>query len=300
MLNLSELGPLYGPIHANGLPVLGVPILPDFAKGEVKEEDWPLQILPPGPFNVSCIEFSGGGVFAKGIHEEGNFLPGAWDYDDVAVVMALLYGDPTQKYAPGFDMYFEGDELKKVWTPHWLAATNFGKSMFCCFDWLRGLVLFPEHVYIQPKDECLRPEYHDIAVNLIEGLKRFKDVFELSDNDKFLIKPDTMHVDLVEESAKDALNTKDYLLHINDFTMKTEVIRLSNGHYVSDEEASYGLNQMYGDIEYLLPVFRRAACITALYVGMEHLSRKDYKFRDDIRNNIEQDYKAMAANTLPL
>jgi|GEM_PF-3628885 len=294
MLDLSELGPLYGPIHANGLPVLGVPILHDFAKGEVKEENWPLQILPPGPFNVSCIEFSGGNVFAKGIHEKDNYLPGGWDYDDVAVVMALLFGDPNGSMSPDFDMYIEGNQIHKHWNPIWLGNTNFGKTMYCCFAWLRGLILFPEEIYIQPKEECLKPEYYDMAVNLVDGLKRFNEIFEFNDDDKFIIRPATMEVDLEEIPAKDEVNKSGYRLKINDFALQTQVLRYNNGKYIVDEEASYGLNQMYGDIEYLLPVFRRSACITALYVGMDHLKKQvSYVFRKDIMDSIHRDFACM-------
>jgi hypothetical protein len=95
-MNILDLGPLYGPVNQDGLPIIGQSVFKELFTGEWDEE-WPLNVLRPGCHDFTKIYIQDGQLMASGNMQEPPVIPAMWDYDDLQVIVALIYGLQDQE-----------------------------------------------------------------------------------------------------------------------------------------------------------------------------------------------------------
>ena len=290
-MNIQDLGPLYGPVDESGLPILGQTVFKQVYTGEW-EGDWPQNVLEPGFHNFTKVFVEDGQLMASGQTLDPPVTPAMWDYDDLKVVMSLVYGDPKKSHAPSFDIAatvdFTLDVMQKMWSPFWLEKTNYGKTMFCAYYWLRSFLLYPERFQICAIDEALDEGHHEMAIEVIKLLKEMKEHYKFTATDKIVMSPMDVGVTFHEE-----LN----LVELVKFEMETRVLRQdANNRYTVCEESSETFTAIYQDILMtLIPLFHRAHAITALYMCVDYLRDKGLKPADHYIEMASEEYQSYGA-----
>ena len=82
--------------------------------------------------------------------------------------------DITMPYI-GFTMH-ETDHRKIIYpqsAPKWVLETNFGRTQFCIFYWLRVMARFPERLSFAYENLC-DPVHYEMTQSLVKELKQAK------------------------------------------------------------------------------------------------------------------------------
>lgn len=276
-MNIIDLGPLYGPVNQDGLPIVGQSIFKETFTGEWDEE-WPSNVLKPGCHDFTKIYIEDGQLMASGNMQDPAVIPAMWNYDDLQTIVSLIYGTPNKPIDPSFDLEatvdFKPDTMQKIWSPFWIERTNYGKTMFCVYYWLRTFLLFPERFELCAKEDASDQTSYEMGLQAIEYLKQSKEIYKFTSTDKVILQSTKTQVDFKEEEK---------FLELTKFEMGVQILRINdNNQYAVDQEASDDFNSVFtGAISQMLPIFQRANCITALYQCVAY-------FRE---NNIAPDKK---------
>lgn len=269
-MNIFDLGPLYGPVNQDGLPIIGQSVFKELFTGEWDNE-WPANVLVPGCQNFTKLHLEDGKLLATGQMMDPPIIPAMWDYDDLQVIVALVYGTNREPIHPSFDLNgsadFQPDAMQKIWSPFWLENTNYGKTMFCVYYWLRTFLLFPEKFEISTKGEASNEKMHELGWQGIHYLKQLKDQFRFVATDKVVLQPVGTNVDFQEAEKS---------LELKKFEMAVQIYRLNkDNQYALCEEASEAFDIVFQRvIMEILPVFDRAIAITALYQCVDYFRVK--------------------------
>ncbi|MAS87827.1 MAG: hypothetical protein CMH30_07635 [Micavibrio sp.] len=267
-MNELDLSPLYGPIDSNGLPILGKSVFKELFTGEWSQENWPAHVLEPGAQNITKVYIEDGQLMASGLMTDPPIMPAMWDYDDLQVVMALIYGSEDGPIDPVFDLAtttdFAPDVMEKIWTPFWLEKTNFGRTMFCAYYWLRSFLLFPEKFRVCNKEDASDERDWEMGWQVIDYLKSMKEQYQFNINDKVIIKP---------AETKLAFHKDQQRIELEDFRMEIQILRLNEDNkYTLCPYSSEAFNIAFQRVfRIILPIFTRVDAIISLYTCVKYL-----------------------------
>lgn len=285
-MNILDLGPLYGPVNRDGLPILGQSVFKEVFTGEWNEE-WPLNVPKPGCQNLTTLYIQDGQLMASGQMTDPPVMPAMWGYDDLQVVVSLVYGMSKQSMHPSFDLQathnFAPNFMQKTWSPFWLERTNYGKTMFCVYYWLQAFLASPERFDICSKDKALDTQAHEMGQQCIRYLKELKAQFNFTSTDKVILKPTDTYVDFKEEEQ---------FLTLKRFDMAVEVHRLDEkNQYLLREDESYAFNSVFQNtLREILPVFHRVYAIVGLYKCVDYFKERGFVPDRKYIDMAKQDY----------
>ena len=123
--SIARVGPIHNELDSSGVPIAGV-----LKRGRFRQDAW---------LNLDILEFSNGDFTAEGT-PCGDHVP-LLTRDDLDVAAALAFLDERGPIAPSFSLDRAPSKRtdmrldRKTFDPPWLAATDFGQSMFFA-DWL--------------------------------------------------------------------------------------------------------------------------------------------------------------------
>jgi hypothetical protein len=183
-----EIGPIYGAVTEDFLPVLGVPhyykSYSDTPETEEAADPWKsLTILNDGFGSLVSLKLIEGDFELSGQNYDPP-LPSLWSSNDGMVASKLVYREDMLLPHVFFRVH-EIDYRKISYvtsTPKWILDTDFGRTQFCILYWLHIMARFPERLQFAYQSLC-EPHHYEMAQNLVKELKAAKQkrVFEAHD-----------------------------------------------------------------------------------------------------------------------
>lgn len=268
-----DLGPVYGPIDGNNLPILGMPYCFD-AFSSTPDESAPesshkMIILEDGPRHLLETVLIEGDFETRGYIQEPP-LPALWDGDDCRVISRLVYGHGKPDIPYTHVELKDGDFTQfhcKSSRFEWFDQTHFGMTQFCVMYWLKAMAMYPEYLTIGRRD-LMCDEMYQKAFSLVENLKNLKAQKPFLNGDTFFIRGMNFQSGLTDV-GKDVDGNDVCKLTFLGMGLAFEVWRSDGEESKFDEQFTMKYSHLFGNLLYdLLPVFTRYNLLMNMYCGL--------------------------------
>ncbi len=270
----KHLGPVYGPLDENSLPVLGMPVFSQFITGEWHIDHWPqfddLMIMGPGFGNLLAINLIDGDFECKGQQFDPP-RPAFWSLEDCKVVLRLL---KEGRNFPNLRVYLDERDFTaftyRSFEPSWIEKEIFGKTSFCVHYWLNTLVKNPE-IFTITDDAGASADDIEKALIFRRNLTFLKDKMRITSDIFPVMLPGNMFMNF-KDTGKDGNGNDTCTWNFEALEFKFTIMRNESNDATIDEEASAEYNILLNAFIYdLLPVFKRYNLISAIYFGTKYI-----------------------------
>ncbi|MBO6549316.1 MAG: SEL1-like repeat protein [Rhizobiales bacterium] len=305
-------GPKYNPIGSNGLPVLGVWENPSESE-EVSEH----HMINTGSFvpEAGVVAFKGLSA-EQGGSIEFDFVmaadrPAMLTAEDFEVALLLSFGNPERVIQPSLSLedpkdYNYDDPYNvfqyKLWSPHWLGYTDFGRTLYVTDHLIGSLCWRPREFQIGVASEALNPQMPEFANDLVEDIALTGGHFGQGGSKRVMLKPE--HISI--HSYVDRSGSVDkFQVAVNEVKMRVD------GSYIVEQDEENGeenrlvglndttfqqgrvvekLTERYSDIASILPIFERARQMMGLIHSLKTLREMGFEPSEPILRRIRKKY----------
>lgn len=312
-----DSGPRYTPLDDRGMPILGVLMQP--SQNDADEQEQRLTtgsyVPQPGLIKITGIIADEEGFRYKGLYSED--LPSMISLEDQQIAEILIFGDPKKHPLNNFpvlsletennDEYGKGAEgsgydkslLYKIYTPQWLAYTDFGRTFWVTDKLIGDWCWNPERFKIGAPEDCVSPDLHFMAKNFVKDLRLTGGRGANGASSRVMIQPLNHYIlpDAPEKPTRKSSASVD----IKDMTMQvygSYILKDNRKLFEKDPNFAQGrtvqkLTGRYNDIMKLDPRFERAQQLMALLYGHLRLWELGYRPSEEVQNDLITKRKAL-------
>lgn len=317
-----DSGPRYNTLDKRGLPILGALVKASKdSLEEIKEREKTGSYIPqPGLISLNQIVAHEEGFKYHGTYSED--IPAMLTEEDRQISEILVFGDAEKgPLFPSLSLETENnDELGKgaegsgynkaftykIFTPQWLAFTDFGRTLWIT-DYLIGQWCWhPEKFRIGKPEECSAPDQHFTAKDLIKSLRLTGGRDGGASSARVMIQPKSNYI--LPEAPKEGetvYKQNSASVDIKQMTMKVYGSYILNdgnteNRSLFEEDPSFAqgrtvkkLTDRYNEIMKLDPRFERAQQLMGLFYGHLRLWQIGYRPSEALQQDLTAKLKAM-------
>jgi hypothetical protein len=275
MIDIHNLnyGPVYNPLNNRGLPLLGA--------WEQARPNTKIDNLSPTPDQyTSYIPFEGPVILNSVWVDSNNDI--RYDCGFKKGFSALLFDEDFEtaerlifdkSIFPEFYFNSVGD---KVFKPHWLHRTDFGKTLYACHYFINQLVLETDAFDIAPKEIFFNPEWHDPVKSMIGYIPVMRQKSNIDPSKHIAhVKPTQFKGNVEGNIDKSDLVRNNWKLADIDMDITFEVFDMASGEPL--EPISMFLNKHREAFPQLIPNFERLRQLLKLLYALDQLKQAGYK-----------------------
>lgn len=315
----KDSGPRYTPLDERGLPILGVyqkPSIDEIAEQAQKTETGSY-VPQPGLIHLNKIRADKNGIHYGGAYSED--LPAMLTPEDLQIAEILVFGEPAK--GPIFpslsletennDEYGKGAEgngydkafTYKIFTPQWLAYTDFGRTLWIT-DYLIGQWCWnPEKFHTGTHAQTATPYMHRLGKELIRSLRLTGGRDGGASSARVMIQPKTAFI--TPKVPSDVYKQDAVSVEIKQMSMKVYGSYILNDGRIEnrslfEEDPNFAqgrtvkkLTDRYNDIMQLDPRFERAQQLMALFYGLFRTWELGYRPSEEFQQELTYRLHAM-------